>query len=183
MDSQRQRAELEENPLAEPAKLLIVAAHHRPVSEEQHSEVELKENLLAVHEKPLVLAAKEPLPVWAAQHSQVAIVQPQAKPLERSQLATRPVFLLQRVRVCQCWTDRGPSVPVQARPVDQKYNRAVHCGVRPICDRYLRKRNRDGAVDCGNKCNRSPHKHGGRAQPCPISVPDKCPCLPHPFAD
>ena len=179
MDSPRQRVEL----LAKPAELLIVAAHHRPVSEEQPSEVELKKNLRAVQEKPLVLAAKERLPVWAAQHSQVAIVQTQAKPLERSQLATRPVFLLQRVRACQCWIDRGPSVPVQARPVDQKYSRVVHCGVRPICDRYPQKRNRDGAVDCGNKCSRSPHKCGGRAPPCPISARDKCPCLPHPFAD
>jgi len=58
MDSERQRVELEENLLAEPAELLIVAAHHRPVSEEQHSEVALKKNLLAVQEKPLVLAAK-----------------------------------------------------------------------------------------------------------------------------
>ena len=55
MDSQRQRVELEENL---PAELLIVAAHHRPVSEEQHSEVALKKNLQAVPEKPLVLAAK-----------------------------------------------------------------------------------------------------------------------------
>ena len=140
---------------------------------------------LAQRKLPMSAAKQQRLPVSAAQDlpAVVAVAQPQVKPREHFLPAPQPAFLLQPARVYRCWTDRDPFVPDQALLADQKDNRAARSGVRPICDRYRRKRNRDGVAGCDNKYSRSPRKCDGPVPPCPISAPDKRLFALHPSAD
>ena len=102
---------------------------------------------------------------------------------ERLPLGARPVFLLPPGRVCQRWKDPVPFALFRALLADQKYNRAARSGVRPIFDRYPKKRNQDGLADCGNKCSRWQHKSAGHAQPFPIVALDRYRCLLRPSVD
>ena len=132
--------------------------------------------------KPLVLEqpVEQLLPVIAQANRQLMRRRP-AQLLPRSRWLA--IFLLPPAPVCQHWKDRGPSVLYQAGPVDRKCNRAARCGVRPICDRCRRRRNRRGSAGCDSKRSRSRCRCGDRAQPFPISARDKRQWLLRPFVD
>src|SRR5438309_2918965 len=94
----------------------------------------------------------------------------------------------------RCWPDQGPFAFYRGTLAGRKCNHAVRCGGHPIlgadwkrrrlaCDRYRKRRNRRGAVRCGNRSNHSRDKCAGHARPFQISALDKCRCPLRHFVD
>jgi hypothetical protein len=121
------------------------------------------------------------------QHS-VAAVQRRRLPeaqakLQDLQLRRAERFPVPPARAHRYSKDPGPYAFSRGILAAQKYNRAVHCGGRPICARCRRPRNRHVLAGCDNRCSRSQHKPARRVRPFRIAVGGKHRCHPLPFAD
>ena len=134
---------------------------------------------------------KPPVPVkLAAKQRAKLLVRAQAHPLRGpelpllSKLSRRaaPHFGQSPVRDDRHSPDQDPCAFCLTKPADRKCNRAVRCGVRPICVPSRTRRNRRGPVAYDNSCSRSRHRCDARVPPCRIAAGDKHRSRLPPFA-